>query len=135
MPKPWRLARSLMKLREQVNAKWPNRSKVSDGSIGDAAHASRKSDHNPWLHDSTGQPIVTAIDITHDPANGPDGTVLADLLITDPRVKYLIWNHRIWKARSSQWEAYHGVNAHTHHVHVSVKALQASYDSEGEWPI
>ena len=133
MPKPWRLAKSLVKLREAVNAKWPERSKVSDGSIGDAAHASRKSDHNPWLHDSGGQPVVSAVDITHDPVNGPDGLVLATALITDPRVKYLIWNHRIWKARTGAWEHYTGVNAHTHHVHVSVKALQPDYDNEKEW--
>ena len=133
MPKPWRLAKSLTKLREQINLKWPNRAKASDGSIGNAEHASRKSDHNPYLHDSRGQPIVTAIDVTHDPVNGPDGLVLATAIITDPRVKYLIWNHRIWKSRTGAWEPYRGSNAHTHHVHVSVKALQASYDDEREW--
>lgn len=45
----WRLARGLEHLRAQVNTKWSNRSKDSDGSIGDEAHASRSSDHNPWV--------------------------------------------------------------------------------------
>ena len=133
MPKPWRLAASLTKLREQVNAKWPSRSKISDGSIGDAAHAARTSDHNPWIHDQSNTPIVSAIDITHDPLTGPAGQQLADSLITDTRVKYVIFNHRIWKSRTGQWEPYHGSNAHEHHVHVSVKALQASYDDNKEW--
>ena len=31
----WRLAKSLEKLRSQVNAKHPKRSKASDGAIGD----------------------------------------------------------------------------------------------------
>lgn len=105
---------------------------MSDGSIGDAAHASRTSDHNPWIRVS-GIGVVTAIDVTHDPTRGPDGIVLATALITDPRVKYLIWNHRIWKARTGQWEPYRGANAHTHHVHVSVKAEQASFDNRKEW--
>ena len=47
----WRLARSLETLRAQINRIAPNRSKVSDGTIGDAKHASRSSDHNPWAKD------------------------------------------------------------------------------------
>ena len=42
----WRVARSLDVLLGQLNALAPERSKASDGSIGDAAHASRSSDHN-----------------------------------------------------------------------------------------
>ncbi|MGB4989147.1 MAG: hypothetical protein WBO10_07930, partial [Pyrinomonadaceae bacterium] len=62
----WRIAESLKKLREQINAEWPGRDKASDGGIGDAAHASRSSDHNPWVKDSRGQGVVTAIDIDED---------------------------------------------------------------------
>jgi len=40
----WRLARSLEPLRNEVNAAAPNRSKASDGTIGDTAHSSRASD-------------------------------------------------------------------------------------------
>jgi hypothetical protein len=43
----WRLAKALEELRGEVNARWPNRDKSSDGSIGDTSHAARKSDHNP----------------------------------------------------------------------------------------
>ena len=134
MPRPWRAAESLKRLREQVDARWPSRSKASDGSIGDAAHAARTSDHNPWIR-VAGVGVVSAIDITHDPVNGPDGLVLSELLITDPRIKYLIWNHRIWKSRTGQWEPYRGVNAHTHHVHVSVRSEIEQFDSRKDWPI
>ena len=34
----YRIAKSLDKLRSQVDARWPSRSKRSDGWIGDAAH-------------------------------------------------------------------------------------------------
>jgi len=118
----WRVARSLDVLLGQLNAKAPNRSKVSDGSIGDAAHQARDSDHNPWY----GPGIVTARDFTHDPAGGLDGQWLADTLarFRDPRIKYIIWNRRILDARPLldpwTWQPYSGINPHTRHVHLSV---------------
>jgi hypothetical protein len=65
----WRPAKSLIQLRDQINQIAPNRSKASDGTIGDAAHASRASDHNPWVREGDAG-VVTAIDITHDPDDG-----------------------------------------------------------------
>lgn len=124
----WRLAKSLVQLREQINAAHPNRNKESDGSIGDAAHSARVSDHNP-----DGQGRVCAIDVTHDPSHGVDGMVLSRQLINDPRVKYVIFSGQIWKQRSRKWEPYRGANAHNHHVHVSVSQVDA--DNEGPWPL
>lgn len=117
MATKWRLAKSLEKLHIQINAAHPNRSRVSDGSIGDAAHSSRTSDHNP---DSKGR--VCAIDITHDPANGVVGLALAEAIKDDARIKYIIFAGRIWKARTKRWEKYTGPNKHDKHVHVSVNA-------------
>ena len=120
----WRVARSLVRLIDQCNAAWPNRSKVSDGTIGDAAHASRVSDHNPWY----GPGIVTAADITHDPAHGADMHKLAASLVAsrDRRIKYIIWNRRIISGGAGPapwvWQAYGGVNPHTRHLHLSVVA-------------
>lgn len=124
----WRLAKSLEQLRIQLNALHPTRSKISDGSIGDAAHSARTSDHNPDAHG-----VVAAIDITHDPANGVDGHVLATQLTVDPRAKYVIFAGNIWKARTKQWEPYHGANRHDHHVHVSVKP--ENYDNVEPWAL
>lgn len=124
----WRLAKSLEQLRKQINAAHPNRSKLSDGSIGDQAHAARASDHNPDQHG-----VVAAIDVTHDPVNGVDGHVLSTQLTVDPRAKYVIFAGKIWKARTRQWEAYHGTNSHHHHVHVSVKP--DNYDNEVAWAL
>ena len=67
----WRLARSLAVLRSQINDLSPNRSKISDGTIGNQEHASRVSDHNP---NAAG--VVTAMDITHDPQHGIDSEKL-----------------------------------------------------------
>ena len=40
----WRVAKSLLAIRKQVNDKFPNRKKDWDGTIGDANHSAR-SDH------------------------------------------------------------------------------------------
>jgi hypothetical protein len=120
----WRVAKSLDVLLTQLNQHAPQRSRLSDGSIGYAAHASRSSDHNPWY----GPGIVTARDFTHDPAGGLDGQWLADTLVRnrDPRVKYVIWNRRMVSSYPTStvaawvWRPYSGINAHAHHLHVSV---------------
>ena len=131
----WRLARALEKLRAQVNDKWPNRSKASDGSVGDTSHGARKSDHNP---DRNG--IVHAVDITHDPKTGFDSYAFADLLLAkqDSRIKYIISNSRIgsgpWGVQPGRWRKYTGSNPHDHHVHVSVLDGFAA-DRTTEWDI
>lgn len=132
----WRVAKSLLKMRDQFNKMAPNRNKKSDGTIGDAAHASRSSDHNPWVKDGkTG--VVTAMDITHDPKNGVDTWAIAEFMRTarDARVKYVISNKRIWSSSTSpyQWRRYTGSNPHSSHMHVSVHSTKARYDSEAEW--
>jgi hypothetical protein len=137
----WRLAESLKKLREQVNTLRPGRSKDSDGSIGDASHATRSSDHNPWVKDHSGQPVVTAIDITHDPVGGFDSYAFADMLMAnkDPRIKYVISNRRIGSGKDGPqpwvWRKYTGTNPHNHHVHISVSDQEGRYDSTAEWKI
>lgn len=137
--KAWRLAKALDVLRSQVNTAFPHRRKQNDGTIGDAAHATRASDHNPWVDDG----VVTALDITHDPANGCDCHLLSELLLRsrDPRIKYIIWNKRIanQKARDDYppfaWRPYSGASDHTEHMHVSVLAAKIFYDCEQLWTI
>lgn len=127
----WRLARSLDRLRAQVNAAVPGRSKASDGSVGDLAHSARKSEHNP---DANG--VVRAIDITHDPKGGFDSYAFAEHLrkTADKRVYYIISNSRI--ANPGQpWRKYTGSNPHDHHVHISVVSDPKLYDDTKDWDI
>ncbi len=131
----WRLAHSLETLRAQVNAKWPARSKDSDGSIGDEHHSARSSDHNPDAHG-----VVRAIDLTHDPAHGFDSYHFADLILAmqDPRLKYVISNGRIGSGHAGPaaggWRRYSGINPHNHHCHISVVA-DAHGDDPHTWDI
>lgn len=128
----WRLAKSLEGLRDQVNALYPGRNKASDGTIGDARHAASgsASDHNP-----NREGVVTAIDITHDPAHGLDIEQLAKQLADsrDPRIKYIIFNRKIIVPSSSTgWKPYMGDNPHDKHIHVSV---WGNYDDQTKWRI
>jgi len=139
---PWRVGKSLLTLRDQVNRAAPNRAKGNDGTIGDAAHQSRSSDHNPWVRDGN-IGVVTAMDITHDPDHGCDAGILAEAIRTgqDARVKYVIWNRQIANhealdgAEAWAWRPYHGTNPHDHHVHVSVLSDKAAYDATQQWSI
>jgi len=137
---PVRIAKALDVLRSEINTLAPKRSKDSDGWIGDTAHQSRNSDHNPWVKDG-GVGIVTALDITHDPAHGCDAGLLAEKLRSskDPRIKYIIWNRKIASyaaigdAVAWEWRAYTGSNPHNHHFHLSVKSGKECYDSDSAW--
>lgn len=124
------LAPALAKLRDEIDARAPHRSTVSDGWIGDPAHASRHSDHNPEPDGS-----VDAIDITHDPAHGVDCALLADEIKDDPRLQgggYIIWNWRIWNPDIARiWRPYSGTNGHTKHMHVSVS--DAGQNNTSPW--
>lgn len=131
----WRVAGSLLTLRSQVNALYPNRDKSSDGTIGDAAHQGEVSDHNP---DALG--IVRALDITHDPAHGCDIDKFTDALAAgrDPRISYVIANQLIMSGPAGpypwSWRAYYGTDPHTNHVHISVVA-DASADRTTTWAL
>lgn len=126
-------AKSLQTLLKQLNAAFPNRSRVSDGGEGDARHRKLKSDHNP---NSAG--VFTARDFTHDPEGGLDCNKLAAALVAsrDPRIKYVIWNGRITSdVKAGAWKKYTGTNKHNHHLHLSVNALPKYYDDASEWDL
>jgi hypothetical protein len=121
------LAKSIVKLREQINARYPNRSKISDGTWPSAAHRrqSPNSDHNNG----------NAIDFTHDPKNGFSSEKLADHLRVsrDPRLKYVISNRKIASGKTGwKWTRYSGSNAHDKHVHISVNR---GPDSDKAWSL
>lgn len=137
----WRNCAASFRLAEEVNRRWPNRSRVSDGTIGDTAHQSRSaaSDHNPFIV-LRGEGIVRARDIT---AAGIDAPWLAEYLrkrgqVGDPRLThggYIIFNRRITSPDFKGWKVYTGSNPHTAHVHVSFSRLPAGFDSTADWGI
>ncbi|MCC2981222.1 hypothetical protein [Sphingomonas sp. IC4-52] len=136
-----RVAKSILRLLGQLDAAYPDRRRKSDGTIGDKAHQSRASDHNPWIVDD-GLGVVTAVDVTHDPATCDAGKLVEALRASrDPRIKYLIWNRRIanhapigaWPAWA--WRTYSGPSPHDHHCHLSVRSEKHLYDDNRDWAL
>jgi hypothetical protein len=138
---PWLLVPCLVQLRSEFNAIAPDRSKASDGSVGDPAHAASSSDHNPDetgnvpIHDADKVNEVHAIDVDADlrTDNLTMEKVVQFLLGrlrsgAEKRLRYIIYNRRIWSATSS-WvqKPYTGANPHDKHAHFS-----ASYSTSRE---
>lgn len=127
------LAPTLVTLIDEIDARAPKRNRKSDGSIGDRAHQSRTSDHNP---DSRG--VVRALDVTDDPDHfDPDD--FAEVLIArrDPRIKYLISDGRVCTSYDSSkgpawtWRKYTGPNGHFAHLHIST--LSSADNDTATW--
>jgi hypothetical protein len=99
----------------QATAIAPLRLKASDGLLPSKAHIHQNpnSDHN------TGY----AVDLTHDKLGGIDCFELFQKLKADKRVKYLIFQGKIWSAeRASEGDrVYTGSNKHNKHLHISIK--------------
>jgi len=136
-PAQWRAAKSLLKLRSQVNQLAPERSIASDGIVADTHHPGT-SDHQPRDIDGQAQ-VVTAIDITHDPVHNCDAQSIVNALVAsrDSRIKYIIYNGKIINSSVSPWtwRDYDGANPHTRHFHLSCVAEVAKFDSEANWSI
>lgn len=96
----------------QATALRPKRRKASDGLLPSAAHLKQSptSDHNTGL----------AVDLTHDPKNSIDCVDLFIKLQEDKRVKYLIFQGRIWSQAKGVLK-YTGSNPHNKHIHISIK--------------
>lgn len=135
------LCRAGVRLRTQVDRRWPKRDTASDGWIGNADHAATASDHNPcWTCKRDRYGVVRAIDIdaTLDSkrAWSPDATVLAEQIRRamkrgDDRIAYVIAQGMIASMTylDGAWRPYDGDNPHDHHIHVS---FNPSGDFDGD---
>jgi hypothetical protein len=116
-----KLSKSVIQFREQADDAYPDRDRSSDGTIGDARHATKKSDHNPCVR--TGYVRAFDLDASLD---GKDATAyyLADQIRThaksSKRIAYVIFNKKIASKRSLwRWVKYRGTNPHSKHIHIS----------------
>jgi hypothetical protein len=98
----------------QATALQPDRIKASDGLLPSAAHVKQNpdSDHNSGF----------GVDLSHDPAHGIDCADIFQKIKVDKRVKYIIFNGKIWsKERAHEGDRpYDGPNKHPHHIHISI---------------
>ena len=129
----WVLTRGLTNLRNQVNTRWPNRDKASDGTISDAAHQAESSTgHSPddtagsnpaWDGDSDSTPEVRAWDMDSDlRESGSTAQMVVDHIRKLPNVasviRYIIYNHKMYHSRDNFAPTdYTGSSPHTEHIH------------------
>jgi len=143
----WVLIPCLRALFAEFDRIAPSRDRASDGSIGDAAHQSTVSDHNPDetgavpIHDADHVNEVHAIDVDNN-LRESDLTMekVVQFLLgrcrsgAEKRLRYIIYNRRIWSA-SNGWrrQNYTGSNAHDHHAHFSSSYTSAHEASTASW--
>lgn len=124
------LAPSLVALRNSINKEFPKRDISSDGWIGNAAHQATQSEHNPcWTCSGYQYGIVRATDTDVDD-NDAGRDLRKEILnsaIGHPAVWYVISNGIIYSV-THNWAAlkYTGSNAHTKHVHISIRKTEAA---------
>jgi hypothetical protein len=111
----------------QATALKPKRKKASDGLLPSAAHIKQSptSDHNTGF----------AVDLTHDPKNGIDCVEIFQKVKEDKRVKYLIFQGKIWsKERATEGDRkYTGSNPHNKHLHISINEDMGKDTSPWFW--
>jgi peptidoglycan hydrolase-like protein with peptidoglycan-binding domain len=149
----WRVAQSLLTLRAEVDRKFPDRERTSDGTIGDESHAlkGKGSDHNPWVKDSRGVGVVRALDVDAGPGKFPTRAedTVGDIVSEVARLAgkaghsaladggYVIYEGKIASATSSppwEWRTHTG-DSHESHPHISVGRKVAAFDSKEPWGI
>ena len=111
----------------QATALRPARKKASDGLLPSVAHKKQNptSDHNTGL----------AVDLTHDPKNGIDCVTIFEKLKEDKRVKYLIFQGKIWSKNKAKLgnRRYIGSNSHNKHLHISIESTMGADTSPWFW--
>lgn len=131
-PRP-RLCAAGVTLRNQVNKRWPNRDKSSDGWIGDARHQANRgwgtngkgSYHNP---DPNG--IVHAIDIDEDFFGRGRGQVEARRFAEElaaycrdgkdgGRIAHIVYEDQVASGTAQNWKFRGSGFGHRNHIHIS----------------
>ena len=119
---PWHTSPSLLALRREIDTRWPGRSRISDGVIGDRSHSRSTNSHNP-VGASNGprfgtRGAVHAMDIT---ASGIDVQRVLNAVIGDSRVWYVIHGGKIW-SRTYGWAARtQSGDPHNTHIHINLR--------------
>lgn len=144
----WVVVPNLLEGRNQLDARFPNRDKGAEGTIGDTSHQASPSSHNPdesgspEFSDHDGKDEVRAWDADKDLR---DSSVTMEQvvqhLIAGARsgrfwwIRYIIFNGRIWHRRDGfVTRTYTGSNKHTDHAHINSDFTQAADTATGtDW--
>lgn len=137
----WKPVAGIAAMTSQVNKRWPNRDKRSDGVLGDASHQARPSDHNP---SSNG--FVHAQDIDKDfRGSKNDSRWFADQLIAyarlkkpgSVRLKNVVFENQVASGTYADhyWTWRDGDYGHLSHIHISYSTQGEKDDMKFDIPI
>lgn len=136
----WQLTKGLTRFRTLVNARWPDRDHVSDGTIGNEAHQERTSGHNPddtpgskpaWDGDPDSTSEVRAFDMDSDLREpGTTAQMLIDHLRKLPGlgdvIRYMIHAGYWYHSRDGFTRQPFDGDPHPTHVHFEGAWTQAA---------
>jgi len=128
----------------------PGRDKGTDGWIGDTSHSASSSDHNPDEtgntpeRDSDNVDEVHAIDVDKDLRENYTMEDCVQYLLSEcrksgtsgkdrGRLKYIIYNRRIWEGPNWSQQSYSGSNPHDKHAHFSAEYSSAQEADTNTW--
>ncbi len=134
----WKNTPGLENHRSQVNARFPNRKKDAEGTVGDLAHQVEESSHNP---DLTGLPEWADGDSKDEVRAWDMDSTLNDPSVTTQQyvdhirklpnvgkiIRYMIYNRKIYSSDNGfVARDYTGNDPHTNHVHHTYQFTQAA---------
>jgi hypothetical protein len=120
------LVTSLVNLRAEIDAMWPNRDRRTDGWLADPKV------RTSYGHNPDGKGAVHAIDIDKDGIWPP--YILDRIKQVKGVIWYAIWDRHIY-SDDYGWaqQPYGGPNPHTDHVHIEVRHTATGENYQGVW--
>lgn len=123
-----KLAPSLKLIWPELDAKWPNRDRRTDGWYASPSTRTSKG-HNPG-HNGYSH----AVDVDKD---GINPLWIIDNIVKDDKVLwYIIWNRTLY-SNTYNWKPrkYTGSNPHTDHMHIEIYQTNYAEQWKGPWGI
>lgn len=120
------LSRSLDNLFNEINARWPNRDRRTDGWFTDGRESVG--------HNRGARGLVHAIDVDDDGID--ENFIMSHIYKGGGVLRYWIWNRKIYHVRDN-WKprAYTGPSPHTDHMHIEINQTTTAENYSGHWGI
>lgn len=122
------LAPSLDRLFDEINNRWPNRDRRTDGwyrppSVGKSVG-----------HNRGARGLVHAIDVDDDGID--ENFIMSHIYKGGNVLRYWIWNRKIYHRRDGwQPRPYSGPSPHTDHMHIEIDQTVSAEQYKGHWGI
>lgn len=122
------LAPSLDRLFNEIDSRWPNRDRRTDGwyrspSVGISVG-----------HNRGARGLVHAIDVDDDGID--ENFIMRSIYKGGGVLRYWIWNRQIYHVRDNwQPKPYNGPSPHTDHMHIEINQTVTAENYKGHWGI